>query len=296
MKLYKYFFRILFFILPFVCLSINLFPQEYYPLQIGNRWDFVEIKFNPITWTNDTSYVEFKMSGDSLFPNGNTYFIIENYDLTLGGKYIRSDGNDFFYYDENENGEDTLFRTDVEIGDQWEVQFNVTMHVSVESIDTITIFGYSSRVITYRLDGLILFYVSLSDKFGPVIFNSPGEPPGTLYTTKLILGCIIDGIRYGSLVSVPQQQFVTKEFALSQNYPNPFNPTTRIQYSIGSRQFVSLKVYNVLGKEIATLVNEEKPAGSYEADFDAIELPSGIYLYTLHVGEFIQLKKMLFLK
>ena len=87
------------------------------------------------------------------------------------------------------------------------------------------------------------------------------------------------------------------------NYPNPFNPTTNIQYSIGSlpdgkagTQFVSLIVYNVLGKEIATLVNEEKPAGSYEVNFDASGLSNGIYFYKLQVEGFIETKKMVLLK
>jgi len=85
-------------------------------------------------------------------------------------------------------------------------------------------------------------------------------------------------------------------FLLEQNYPNPFNPRTSIQYAINSRQFVSLKVYDVLGSEIATLVNEEKPAGEYEVEFDGTELPSGVYFYKLQSGMFSETKKMIFLK
>lgn len=85
-------------------------------------------------------------------------------------------------------------------------------------------------------------------------------------------------------------------FALSQNYPNPFNPATRIQYSISSRQFVSLNVYDVLGNLVARLVNEDQPAGSYEIDFYALGLSSGIYLYKLQAGTSIQTKKMILAK
>jgi len=86
-------------------------------------------------------------------------------------------------------------------------------------------------------------------------------------------------------------------FRLYQNYPNPFNPTTSIQYAIGSRHFVSLKVYDILGKEIATLVNEEKLAGEYKAVWDASTLSSGIYLYQLRVGaNFMQTKKMILMR
>jgi hypothetical protein len=91
-------------------------------------------------------------------------------------------------------------------------------------------------------------------------------------------------------VSIPQ------DFLLYQNYPNPFNPVTSIQYAISSRQFVTLKVYDILGSEVATLVDEEKPAGEYEVEFDASELPSGIYFYKLTAGEYNQTRKMLLLK
>jgi hypothetical protein len=86
------------------------------------------------------------------------------------------------------------------------------------------------------------------------------------------------------------------EFSLSQNYPNPFNPATSLQYSVSSRQIVSLKVYDLLGNEIATIVNEEKPAGEYEVEFNGIELSSGIYFYQLKAGSFIETKKMILLK
>ncbi|NWG27338.1 MAG: T9SS type A sorting domain-containing protein [Ignavibacteriaceae bacterium] len=89
---------------------------------------------------------------------------------------------------------------------------------------------------------------------------------------------------------------IPTDYALFQNYPNPFNPKTNIQYAISSRQFVSLKVYDVLGNEIETLVNEEKPAGKYEITFDASKLTSGIYFYQLKSKSFIETKKMILLK
>ncbi len=85
-------------------------------------------------------------------------------------------------------------------------------------------------------------------------------------------------------------------FNLSQNYPNPFNPNTNIRYAISSAQLVALKVYDVLGNEVATLVNEYKPAGSYEINFNAIELTSGVYFYKLQAGEFYETRKMILLK
>jgi hypothetical protein len=96
------------------------------------------------------------------------------------------------------------------------------------------------------------------------------------------------------------------EFSLSPNFPNPFNPTTKISYQIPVLSFVTLKVYDVLGNEIAELVNEEKPAGSYEVEFSAIggsasggnayNVTSGIYFYQLTTGNFIETKKMVLIK
>lgn len=85
-------------------------------------------------------------------------------------------------------------------------------------------------------------------------------------------------------------------FSLSQNFPNPFNPSTKIRYQIPKMSYVTLKVYDVLGNEIETLVNEEKPIGVYEVEFNATGLPSGIYFYKLIAGEFNQTKKLILLK
>ncbi len=91
-------------------------------------------------------------------------------------------------------------------------------------------------------------------------------------------------------------------FTIEQNYPNPFNPSTIIKYEIPERSFVTIKVYDVLGREIITLVNQEKPVGSYEVVFDSQGLTSGVYFYKLQVyapgraGEFIETKKMVLLR
>ena len=89
---------------------------------------------------------------------------------------------------------------------------------------------------------------------------------------------------------------VQTEFSLSQNYPNPFNPVTNISYAITQSGFVALKIYDVLGNQVADLVNEEKPAGSYTVQFDGSNLSSGIYFYKLNAGNYIQVRKMLLLK
>jgi hypothetical protein len=85
-------------------------------------------------------------------------------------------------------------------------------------------------------------------------------------------------------------------FTLSQNFPNPFNPSTHIDFTLPASGSVSLKVYDLLGREMMTLVNEQKPAGTYRATFDASNLPSGTYFYVLRAGSFSESKKMLLVK
>ena len=99
-----------------------------------------------------------------------------------------------------------------------------------------------------------------------------------------------------SIVSVEDEYDYVNEFRLFQNYPNPFNPSTKVSFVIGQSSFVSLKVYDVIGNEVATLVSEEKPAGSYEVEFNASSLSSGIYFYELRSGSFSSTKKMILIK
>ncbi len=89
---------------------------------------------------------------------------------------------------------------------------------------------------------------------------------------------------------------IPKAFALHQNYPNPFNPETSIQFSVVSEQFVSLKVYDVMGKAVATLVNEKQVPGYYRATFDGRGLASGVYLLHLRAEDFVATRKMLLTK
>jgi hypothetical protein len=99
------------------------------------------------------------------------------------------------------------------------------------------------------------------------------------------------------IVAVEEGSFeIPKSANLYQNYPNPFNPATNIRYEILERSLVTIKVYDVLGNEVITLVNEEKAAREYEIEFDGTGLTSGIYFYQCNTGSFIETKKMILLK
>jgi len=103
-------------------------------------------------------------------------------------------------------------------------------------------------------------------------------------------------IGYGSIVSVESEMIVPEKFVLYQSYPNPFNPSTRIKYSIPNSEIVSLKVYDILGREIAVILDEYKSAGTYTIEFNASRFASGVYFYQLQAGSFVETKKMVLMK
>jgi hypothetical protein len=107
---------------------------------------------------------------------------------------------------------------------------------------------------------------------------------------------LLNILNTGKLTSVPGTGTLPEAYTLSQNYPNPFNPSTTISFSLPHATHVSLKVFDVLGREVATLVNEFTTAGQHEVHFDATNLASGVYFYNLMGGDFAQVKKMTLMK
>jgi hypothetical protein len=111
---------------------------------------------------------------------------------------------------------------------------------------------------------------------------------------------------YSPVTVIDDNLILVNMYRLSNNYPNPFNPTTKINYQIPELSFITIKVYDVLGRYLASLVKEEKPAGSYTVEFsanggstsggDTYNLSSGIYFYRLEAGSFVETKKMILLK
>ncbi|MBS1494794.1 MAG: T9SS type A sorting domain-containing protein [Bacteroidetes bacterium] len=124
---------------------------------------------------------------------------------------------------------------------------------------------------------------------------------GGAQTSHTLKGCILNGIVYGdtNLTTVKLlSEIIPENFSLSQNYPNPFNPSTVIHYQLSVARFTTLRIFDLQGKEVATLVNEKQNPGSYAVDFNSAEfnLPSGIYFYTLNAGEFKETRKMILVK
>ena len=159
-------------------------------------------------------------------------------------------------------------------------------------------FGIDSNSI--NLDPLIVDTTSFDFS---VSFSSPAVNSGTnAYSTEFDFynnirpnKPTIGAIEYLNATAVDTEQ-ISLDFILFQNFPNPFNPSTSIEYTLPSSEFVTVKVHDILGNEVATLVNKQKQAGTYRINFDSNNLASGIYIYKIQAGSFTQVKKMILLK
>ena len=136
--------------------------------------------------------------------------------------------------------------------------------------------GTTSEITNYQ------FFNDLSDIYGSVKLQ---------YRLKQI-----DFNGVFSFSDVVEVEFEPENYSLAQNYPNPFNPSTSISFTLTKSTFVRLKIFNILGNEVTTLLNQVMPGGRHEIKFDANNLPSGVYLYTISAGDFVDTKKMLLMK
>ncbi len=129
-------------------------------------------------------------------------------------------------------------------------------------------------------------------EFSPVnladVFQFKFEGNGDIYLDNIYF--------YRNTPTSVDEDVIPLNYSLLQNYPNPFNPTTSIKYSVSNNEYVSLKVYDILGNEVANLVNEQKSAGNYSVNFEASNLASGLYIYKIQAGSFNQVRKMMLLK
>ena len=156
-------------------------------------------------------------------------------------------------------------------------------------------YGYSST------SGLILEGVSqgtarirfIGQSGGARTFDSPWTMPQDVWSNSPQPE---ETAPLGWVESVKEIPGTVRKYSLEQNYPNPFNPSTMIRFSVAQRGLVTLKVYNLLGQEIATLLNSELADGTYEVDFNAAYYSSGVYFYTVRVNNFVSTKKMILLK
>ena len=281
---------------------------KYYPLEIGNKWVYERSGF---PWTTDRIAKE--VLDYSILANGKWYFRINN-------EYERIDSAnaDVLRYLEHPNlpeNEYVVTNLSTEIGDTTSGNFfgyRPDRYAYPFYYGIFSEWGFNNPLKRYTIvDPIPDYHYSYDLTYDVGVTGEYIDIAFFGYLNTILQGCVINGTVYGdtTVVSVDALEQHPQLFSLLQNYPNPFNPSTTIKYKIPEITFVTIKVYDVLGNEVATLVNEEKPAGNYEVEFDSRglinqTLPSGIYFYQLRAGNpstgsgqsFVETKKMVLLR
>jgi hypothetical protein len=288
----------------FLILSQNLFAQEpdpesFFPHAVGNVWEY----------DTPTGIQKFEILSDSIDPNHNIFIYLNRYP-----SYKIDTNNNVYRLSSLSQNMWLDYKLAADSADYWLVDSITYWFARVSNVYSIA-FGGKERIIKEIEYGISLGSVFDPNYFWVYTIETLAEGIGLVYKwneedpqgpQKVLLGCVIDGDTLGVLTSIEDNFKLPDVFLLSQNYPNPFNPTTTIKYSIPSYKnpfqggarggLVTLKIYDILGNEVAVLVNEEKSPGEYEVIFNASNLSSGVYYYKLTAGDFTNVKKLMLLK
>ncbi|MBZ0203530.1 MAG: T9SS type A sorting domain-containing protein [Ignavibacteria bacterium] len=282
------------------CLPIDSNIFKYFPLKIGNRWTWHGFAYPIMPPPNVSQKII-----STILINNHLYYFSKLDQFQNNGtiqhtsyNYCRIDsltGNLYTY--------DTVSHTDC-IMDSLNIRKNDSAYscggkwYRCEDTANYNIFNLNIKSKSFYWTN----YFEGGDRhilvlgIGRVRTDQYGAQFSTGHTLQ---GCLINGVLYGdtSLVSINQiSTEIPENFSLSQNYPNPFNPATHIGFRIADFGLVRIIVYDALGREVQTLVNQELQPGTYEVDFDGSNLPSGVYYYKLESESFTETKKMVLLK
>ncbi len=275
--------------------TIRTYRKAYYyneeldvllSLQIGNfratDYSGNELQIDPEDFNKNISLQNFNSALSELLsdviPNGQLNKIIFDYRLEMKNLYQLKAGNNnnprMSFVLKNRNNGNVLFSTDTVY-----LPLDSSLHI-VSGSQGIVLNNWNQNnniSLALKMQGIHQNFLNQSDNFNLV---------NTYF------------INSGSISKKDDRvnNLVLRGYELSENYPNPFNPTTTINYQLPQTGFVTLKVYDILGKEVAALVNEQKNQGRYSVNFDASHISSGVYIYQLRVNDYVSSKKMLLLK
>ncbi|MCK9282082.1 MAG: T9SS type A sorting domain-containing protein [Melioribacteraceae bacterium] len=274
---------------------------KFYPLHIGDYWQYNVNKHSDGPYKPDTSWVGYKeVIGDTVMDNNKKYFIIKNnkipflYGYNIETRFLRVDSSTALVY-EYINSIKSEIKIDSLLSQKGDVYLG-----RICASDTIKdYFGHqvSTKLIKQNLISSTSYSGwELAKGFGEVMRYYDDIFVYSILTQGDLIYAIINGIEYGIKNDIQKSEVLPNEIILNQNYPNPFNPSTTISYSIPSTQHVMIGLFDILGKKISTLVDEEKLAGTYHLIFDGTKLASGVYLYELLSGSTNISKKMILIK
>lgn len=276
-------------IILFLLLNTWILPQAFAPLAKGNKWIYKTGSNGTIAQTTVVS--------DTII-NGFKFWILKSSGgSTYYCRYREEDSLNVFYTTRypNPNFEYPYYKYKCKLGDIWYYQAGngIVGKYTVKDVGVDSVFGtsviYKGLISETGFSGSVGVwtdeYGCLSSGLGGVDFK--------------LLGCVINDIAFGDtslITTIDEAKNIIYPYSLNQNYPNPFNPSTTITYLLYEKGFVTLKVYNVLGKEVKTLVSGIEEIGKHEVVFVSNGLAGGVYFYTLIQGPKLVTKKMILLK
>lgn len=270
---------------------------KYYPLHIGDFWEYKVVRTGDAPNEN---WIEYKsIIGDTILSN-HKYFIVKtdtNSNLGIHTSYLRIDSSNGNVYKYDYNYPEILFDSlNIEPSDSIAYECKMLSDIYSKNVfgENVSIRFYEYVCVTYEN---LQYDYELAKGFGEIHKNysySPVAEPIVLEYT--LVYAKIDGIEYGIKTNIITGPPLKEEFILRQNYPNPFNPSTKIDFNLPEQSFINLSVYDVLGNKILTLIEGVKNKGYYSINFNGSKYSSGIYYYTLKIGESRKSRKMLLLK
>ena len=278
-------------------LVIDTVALKYFPLAVGNVY-----KYHFGSSTGYSYYYKVRIVKDTII-NSKRYFVtsgnfpgsigsILRVDSTTGNAYVRS--GMYCSYSPFEELVDSLRSR------RWDSTLvctpSVPKHYCVDTSNS-TLFGIQMKKKTFiRNTSEVSTSISYGMNFG-IIFSTYSDAWGL--ASESLVGCFINGVLYGDTLLTGIENISTEvppEYSLAQNYPNPFNPSTVVRFQLSVVSDVVLKVYDVVGREVQTLVNERLNAGTYETKFDGSMLTSGVYFYKMVSEGFTETKRMVLIK
>lgn len=304
---------VLFFIFHGIAQSQNTNPSEFFPLNVGNIWVYKCVAFGYGS-CNCIKLIRIKTT-DSLMMNDKTYFVFQKTESIIfpicglcGGGIIpfdtlRIDSVNYNIYEHSVQG--CSYSPNEKMIDSLNAGLHDTIKSNCGNENYICIDTNSYNIFGMLRPSRLHFIGYLEGFSGKRYIKGIGLYSFVLLSlmcrdSSTLVGCVINGIVYGD-TSFPLGVTrigteIPEHFSLFQNYPNPFNPNTNIKFQVAKLSDVKLIIYDEMGREIETLINEELKPGIYEAEWDASNYPSGVYFYKLMTSEFTETRKMVLVK
>jgi hypothetical protein len=276
--------------------------QQYLPLEVGNRWDYIGSYYDRDTHKGYRDTLMLRVAGYGIQANGREYYELEEsrpgrHSWPLcETRFIRVDSNRMYAYYEEDSTEEMYLRFDAVQSESWTLMHGVFMEIQLEKVDSTDVFQLPTHTLTFHRDGLVSDWITLSERFGPISSHFEGEPPGTREDDITLAGCVLSGITYGELVvDVERLQHAPEVDFLQPAYPNPFRVATTTLFTLKKPGTAVITIVNTFGTVVARHTLDAR-AGWNQFQWKPEGLPPGVYMLALNSGEAVRTAKLVIAK